>query len=298
MTYRIVILVIVEVGLGILFSLLPTWFATSEFALTLLTNIAVSFFAVALLTLLIEPLTRRQMQESVDSAIQMTQESIDSAFKKFFADDKIFSVVRNSIVRPAFLLRDFKLILELSWADETKEHLIQTTTMSYLVENLTDTEAEYTLHYGDKVFTTEVFAGYPEVNQLFTYIIDDLTERNQRDRKQFTLDEIAQATRFEDGNFIVELPEIKIPSRSLLGVEAKYRSVRLEKDFMIFTLTKIADGLEVTVFHPNDLNISESLLHPSTEKYQEVVRTENVKHYLINTGVLPAHGIFVDWRKK
>ena len=75
-------------------------------------------------------------------------------------------------------------------------------------------------------------------------------------------------------------------------------SIKASIDYYSYVTSFPTDRLELSVDHPDDLELSSSLFHPSEDKLEISIDNEYKKKWVINTGLLPFQGIQLYWKPK
>lgn len=279
-------------------------------------NAGVALIAAGLVVMTVESNSHKQRQEQYEELIdkineetqtklesieniaqnqinKLVESSQDSIIRTLVSDDMVFSQVKNSLIRQEFIIKDYRARISFEWCDvQNDKLLLQKNHIEYDVQNLTSSKKTYLVKLwvsNDVHLSSKVIA--PQITK-FTIDTNNYLNKDLRDK----LEEQEEAKKSEIGFE----KEIKVESESKISIVMEFDAYRRANVDEPFVLSKIADGMELTIVsHPEDIDIACTPFH-SGDSFICPNNKSNVPEltWKINTGILPFQGLHLSLRHK
>lgn len=257
---------------------LPLW------SLGVLSDLGIGLLAAGIITGTLEPISRKRLQRD----IEQIREAHFETMLKGLMPEPIFEEVQAHIIREPFLRRNFRVVLELSWTDETREYLHKSQIISYEVENASRTLERYGLRVWEERANEDRFPGSTRIQEIQVQPYDGKQPSVYVDTD---LDDFIEKTPQD----VRALIPVMLEPGERARVVTRVRSVMSSRDVYFYAVTNSTVQLALTLAHPSDLSAQAMPMHPSQRKFMVEADTPTLKCWRIEAGLLPFQGIQLTW---
>lgn len=307
-------------GVGASLVLIPPVFKldnNSNWA-ALLSNLGISSIAAGVVTLTIDWKSRQQSDRDTSASIQAIENvanrkiseianvSEDAMLSLLTRDKTIFEQIREYVVRQEFMIRKYYADINLYWTNNEKSFLYQESSIIYDIENFSNEEKEYQMCFALENRMLGVTDEIHEITECkFWYINSDFENDCLTEELKAKLEEQKKAKQ----RFLEITETVKVQPGCSTRIKVSFKTTLREIYSQPWVLSRIADGMEITVNHPDGLFVDASALHP-VARYTEEARKKAYttpndirlkrgkgKTWKINTGILPFQGMHLHWKK-
>jgi hypothetical protein len=277
------------VGLGLIaFAKLNTPPNQPETAvLRLLADVGLGLVAAGFLTATLEPISRHRLQRDIDEIKTAHFESL----LKGLMPEAIFEEIREHVIRQTFERTDWRANIELGWVDAERTHLRKEQSVTYIVRNRGLTTDQFELRVIQEKVHEDLYPGCTElVSVKVEHLIGARSTRKQRPDDDYMGDKLAESCKHTPAKLECHIP-IPLASGETVQVTVQTRSIIGGRNILPLVVTHSTVGWEMTVAHPEDLEVTAIRLHPSTEAMRMLHDTPRMKHWQVHGGLLPFQGV-------
>lgn len=255
-----------------------------------LSSLGLGAIAAGVLTLTLEPITRRRHQEDV----REIKEAHIGAVLKSMIPEAVAEQIQEHIIRQPFLRSDYHATFYLNWRGAKRTYLEQRLTVAYRVINIS---------HRTQVYKVRAFEDrpvhFPAEVQPDTQIVQIDVATPGGTKKSYVGETLEPFLRRSLDRVKAE---IEIPLRPGEEVDVKINSTNLVKseDHYLFTMTGQTTNFHLTVHHPPELFVNCQCNHASDDALQpfagDFSEIKEIKQWKVAV-FLPAQGVLLEWHR-